>query len=41
MICINAKLRQANRGFDQPSIEEMDRYWDEAKQLEAQGKLAK
>jgi tetrapyrrole methylase family protein/MazG family protein len=38
---IEAKLRQANRGFDQSSIEEMDRYWDEAKQLEAQGKLAK
>ena len=38
---IEAKLRQVNRGFDQSSIEEMDRYWDEAKQLEAQGKLAK
>lgn len=38
---IEAKLRKANRGFDQSSIEEMDRYWNEAKQLEAQSKLAK
>lgn len=38
---IEAKLRQANRQFDQSSLEEMDRYWDEAKVLEAQGKLGK
>jgi tetrapyrrole methylase family protein / MazG family protein len=38
---IEAKLRQANRNFDQSSIEEMDRYWDEAKRLETQRKLAK
>jgi len=38
---VEAKLRQANKAFDQSSIEEMDRYWDEAKRLEAQGKLAK
>ena len=38
---IEAKLRQANKDFAQSSIEEMDRYWDEAKKLEAQGKLAK
>ena len=38
---IETKLRQANRGFDQSSIEEMDRFWDEAKKLEAQTKLAK
>ena len=38
---IEAELRQANKDFDQSSIEEMDRYWDEAKKLEAQGKLAK
>ena len=38
---IEAKLRQANRTFDQSSIEEMDRYWDEAKRLETQRKLAK
>ena len=38
---IEAKLRQANKGFAQSSIEEMDRYWNEAKKLEAQGKLAK
>ena len=38
---IEAELRQANKDFDQSSIEEMDRYWDEAKKLEAQGKLGK
>jgi len=38
---IEAKLREANKPFDQSSLEEMDRYWDEAKTLEAQGKLAK
>ena len=38
---IEAKLRQANRDFEQSSMEEMDRYWDEAKRLEAQGKLTK
>ena len=38
---IEAELRQANKDFDQSSIEEMDRYWDEAKKLEGQGKLGK
>jgi tetrapyrrole methylase family protein/MazG family protein len=38
---VEARLRQANKQFDQSSIEEMDRHWDEAKKLEAQGKLAK
>lgn len=38
---IEARLRQANRGFEQSSIEEMDRYWAEAKIIEAQAKLAK
>ena len=38
---IEAKLRQANKDFEQSSIDEMDRYWNEAKKLEAQGKLAK
>ena len=38
---IEAELRQANKDFAQSSIEEMDRYWDEAKKLEARGKLAK
>ena len=38
---IEAKLRQANKDFAQSTIAEMDRYWDEAKKLEAQGKLAK
>lgn len=38
---IEAKLRQANKDFAQSSIAEMDRYWDEAKQLEAQGLLGK
>ena len=38
---IEVKLRQANKGFDQSSMEEMDSYWDEAKKLEGQGKLGK
>ena len=38
---IEAALRQANKDFAQSSLEEMDHYWDEAKKLEAQGKLAK
>ena len=38
---IEAQLRDANKPFDQSSLEEMDRYWDEAKKLEAQGKLPK
>ena len=35
---IETKLRQANKSFDQSSIEEMDRFWDEAKRLEALAK---
>ena len=38
---IEARLRQADKSFDQSSIEEMDRYWEEAKKIEAQRKLAK
>ena len=38
---IEARLRQANKEWAQSSIEEMDRYWDEAKKIEAQGKLVK
>jgi len=38
---VEARLRQANQEFDQSSLEEMDRHWDEAKKLEAQAKLAK
>jgi tetrapyrrole methylase family protein/MazG family protein len=38
---IEAKLRHANKDFAHSSIAEMDRYWDEAKKLEAQGKLTK
>ncbi len=38
---IETRLRQANRGFEQSSIEEMDRYWAEAKTMEAQAKLPK
>lgn len=38
---IEARLRQANKKFDQSTIEEMDRYWEEAKKIEAQEKLAK
>jgi tetrapyrrole methylase family protein/MazG family protein len=32
---IEARLREANKSFDQSSLEEMDRFWDEAKRLEA------
>jgi tetrapyrrole methylase family protein/MazG family protein len=38
---IEIKLRQANKSFDQSSLEEMDRLWEEAKALEAQAKLPK
>ena len=38
---LEARLREANKEWDQSSIEEMDRYWDEAKKIEAQGKLVK
>lgn len=38
---IEERLRQANKQFDQSNIEEMDRYWEEAKTIEAQGKSAK
>ena len=38
---IEARLCQADKSFDQSSIEEMDRYWEEAKKIEAQRKLAK
>ena len=38
---IEARLRQANKKWGQSSIEEMDRYWDEAKKIEAQGKSVK
>ncbi len=32
---IEARLRQANKDFNQSSMEEMDRYWEEAKKIEA------
>jgi tetrapyrrole methylase family protein/MazG family protein len=35
---IEAKLQEANKNFDQSSLEEMDRFWEEAKKLEAQAK---
>lgn len=35
---IEAKLKEANKSFDQSSLEEMDRLWEEAKKLEAQAK---
>jgi len=38
---IEARLRQANKKWGQSSIEEMDRYWDEAKKIEAQEKSVK
>lgn len=36
---IETQLQQANKSFDQSSLEEMDRLWDDAKILESQGKL--
>ena len=38
---IEARLRQANKGFEQSTIDEMDRYWEEAKQIEKQEKPVK
>jgi len=35
---IEAKLREANKSFEQSSLEEMDRLWEEAKTLEARQK---
>jgi MazG family protein len=35
---IETKLRQANKNFDETSLEEMDRLWEEAKKLETAGK---
>ena len=35
---IEAKLKEANKSFDRSSLEEMDRFWEEAKKLEAQVK---
>lgn len=37
---IEAKLKEANKSFDQSSLEEMDRFWEEAKKLEALAKSA-
>ena len=36
---IEAKLKETNKSFENSSIEEMDRYWEEAKRLEARGNL--
>ena len=35
---IEARLKQAKKGFDQSSLEEMDLFWEEAKQIEAEQK---
>jgi tetrapyrrole methylase family protein/MazG family protein len=35
---IETRLRETNKSFDQSSLEEMDRFWEEAKRLEAQEK---
>jgi tetrapyrrole methylase family protein/MazG family protein len=35
---IEKKLRQANKSFEESSIEEMDRHWEEAKSIEAREK---
>jgi tetrapyrrole methylase family protein/MazG family protein len=37
---IERRLSEANKLFSDSDIEEMDRYWEEAKSLDAQGKLA-
>jgi tetrapyrrole methylase family protein/MazG family protein len=37
---IEAKLKEANKRFEESSIEEMDRFWEEAKRIEAQAKSA-
>jgi tetrapyrrole methylase family protein / MazG family protein len=37
---IENKLKDANKGFDQATLEEMDRYWEEAKELEARAKTS-
>ncbi|MGH7871123.1 MAG: nucleoside triphosphate pyrophosphohydrolase [Candidatus Binatia bacterium] len=36
---IERRLGQADKSFDQSSLEEMDRFWEEAKKLEAQTKI--
>lgn len=36
---IEARLKEGNKSFEDSTIEEMDRYWEEAKRLEAQGNL--
>jgi MazG family protein len=38
---IEMRLRQANKEFAQANIEEMDRYWEEAKKIEAREKSGK
>lgn len=35
---IEARLREAGKTFEQSSLAEMDKYWDEAKQIEKQSK---
>jgi len=35
---IETRLKQAKKGFDQSSLEEMDLFWEEAKQIEAEQK---
>jgi tetrapyrrole methylase family protein / MazG family protein len=37
---IETKLKEANKSFDQSSLEEMDRYWEEAKAIEARAKVS-
>lgn len=36
---IENKLKDANKSFDQATLEEMDRFWEEAKDLENQAKI--
>ena len=37
---IEERLKAANKSFEESSIEEMDRFWEEAKRIEAQAKSA-
>lgn len=38
---IETRLRQANKNFEQTSLEELDRFWGEAKAVETQSKASK
>jgi tetrapyrrole methylase family protein/MazG family protein len=37
---VETRLHEANKSFEQSSLEEMDRFWEEAKKLESQEKIS-